>query len=274
MRIAIASDLHLEFWSNTEYVKDQQKKRFKNPGDADVLVLAGDTAEIINYDKFIWFFQYISEQYDHVIMVAGNHEFYHGSIDDVKNLKKFFKKNIPNNNIHYLDDSQVKLGDVRFIGSTLWTSIDNENPRIINQHAFMMNDYRYIWYIDTILRPKHTVWFHKKSLGYLSRAIKRYRNKNEKIVLVTHHAPSLGSIHEQYTNKKEDYEFSFMYCSDLLESGKLPKVDLAIHGHVHTPFDYIVNGTRVVCNPFGYPGQRTSRHDCILDDFSLTVLKV
>jgi hypothetical protein len=27
---------------------------------------------------------------------------------------------------------------------------------------------------------------------------------------------------------------------------------LWVHGHTHDSFDYVVNGTRVVCNPRGY----------------------
>ena len=29
-----------------------------------------------------------------------------------------------------------------------------------------------------------------------------------------------------------------------------------IHGHTHTSFDYRIQGTRVVCNPRGYPLRR------------------
>jgi hypothetical protein len=29
-------------------------------------------------------------------------------------------------------------------------------------------------------------------------------------------------------------------------------VSLWIHGHTHESFDYVVSGTRVVCNPRGY----------------------
>ena len=32
---------------------------------------------------------------------------------------------------------------------------------------------------------------------------------------------------------------------------------LWIHGHTHTAFDYDVRGTRVVCNPRGYPHETT-----------------
>jgi hypothetical protein len=31
-----------------------------------------------------------------------------------------------------------------------------------------------------------------------------------------------------------------------------PSAVLWIHGHTHESFDYVVNGTRVVCNPRGY----------------------
>jgi hypothetical protein len=33
---------------------------------------------------------------------------------------------------------------------------------------------------------------------------------------------------------------------------------LWIHGHMHDPFDYEINGTRVICNPRGYPGESAS----------------
>jgi hypothetical protein len=29
-------------------------------------------------------------------------------------------------------------------------------------------------------------------------------------------------------------------------------VQLWIHGHTHDSFDYLLNGTRIVCNPRGY----------------------
>ena len=32
---------------------------------------------------------------------------------------------------------------------------------------------------------------------------------------------------------------------------------LWIHGHTHNSFDYTVNGTRIVSNPRGYPGEVT-----------------
>jgi hypothetical protein len=35
-----------------------------------------------------------------------------------------------------------------------------------------------------------------------------------------------------------------------------PPANLWLHGHTHAAFDYNVRGTRVVCNPRGYPRER------------------
>ena len=35
------------------------------------------------------------------------------------------------------------------------------------------------------------------------------------------------------------------------------RATLWIHGHTHNVFDYTAGGTRIVCNPRGYPGEDT-----------------
>jgi len=62
----------------------------------------------------------------------------------------------------------------------------------------------------------------------------------------THHAPHPKSIPERFTN---DW-LSAAYASDLTRL--MGRAGLWIHGHMHEPADYVVNGTRVVCNPRGY----------------------
>ncbi|MNF99562.1 3',5'-cyclic adenosine monophosphate phosphodiesterase CpdA [compost metagenome] len=73
-------------------------------------------------------------------------------------------------------------------------------------------------------------------------------------VVITHHAPTLRSLQDNphagghmdaaYANRWED----LMGCD---------QVALWVHGHSHTAVDYDVAGTRVVCNPRGYPGEDT-----------------
>ena len=72
MKIAICSDIHLEFGSLP----------LLNNAGADVLVLAGDIMmakhsinleRSLNYHKF---FEHVSKEFDYVIYVPGNHEHY------------------------------------------------------------------------------------------------------------------------------------------------------------------------------------------------------
>ena len=72
-------------------------------------------------------------------------------------------------------------------------------------------------------------------------------------VVITHHAPSMKSIHEKYAN---DTELNTLYASDM-EYLMSNNVKLWIHGHTHNSFDYTVGNTRVVCNPVGYPQERS-----------------
>lgn len=44
------------------------------------------------------------------------------------------------------------------------------------------------------------------------------------------------------------------HWEDLIDGNQ---VALGVHGHSHTAVDYDVAGTRVVCNPRGYPGEKT-----------------
>lgn len=73
MKIAVASDLHLEHDSNITLKNDQQ---------ADVLILAGDIVPISllkhgkNRTKYIKFFKDVAAQFKYVMYVVGNHEYY------------------------------------------------------------------------------------------------------------------------------------------------------------------------------------------------------
>jgi len=131
MKIGICSDLHLEFGD----------LNIKNEDNVDVLILSGDIlveSDLQIYDRrqvemgfmqarsvrFHEFFQRVCFQFPHVIYVAGNHEHYHGDFaHTISNLKK---KLAHYTNLHILDREVFDLGDVRFIGSTLWTDMNKD----------------------------------------------------------------------------------------------------------------------------------------------------
>ena len=66
--------------------------------------------------------------------------------------------------------------------------------------------------------------------------------------MITHHAPSLGSIHPRFAGSP--FNAAFVSAAEHLLDGE--RAALWIHGHTHDSYDYRVNGTRVLCNPRGY----------------------
>jgi hypothetical protein len=86
-------------------------------------------------------------------------------------------------------------------------------------------------------------------------------------VVITHHAPSRASIHPRF----EGSLVNACFVSDadyLLDGGR---AQLWIHGHTHDSFDYVVKGTRVVCNPRGYARGGVNENAAFDPDFMVRV---
>jgi predicted phosphodiesterase len=281
MKIAVCSDLHLEF----------EDIILKNTQDAEVLILSGDImiaqdlhdhpetrqyiqAEIMQMmgsrqKKALQFREFLTRcsfQFPHVIYIAGNHEFYHGqwkaSLDHLREECAKFT------NVYFLENDVRTIGDTRFIGATLWTDCNKGDPLTLHALGDMMNDFRVIRNDElgyTKLRPAHTAVRHRRSVEYISAVVEGKHDR--RFVVVGHHAPTPMSTHPQYANQ---HLMNGGYRSDLSEFIlDRPQIKLWTHGHTHDPFDYMVGTTRVVCNPRGYSG-----HDAQADVFELKFLEV
>lgn len=261
MKLALASDLHLEF-GDINLINDE---------DADVLILGGDIMiaqdlhdhpEPINTlvklgsrqqsaQRYRAFLKRCSEAFPHVIYIAGNHEFYHGkfhsSLDDLRNECAKFP------NVYFMENDLKVINDVNFVGCTLWTDMNKGDPLTLNAVANMMNDYRIIKEDSknyTKLRPAQTMARHRNSMEYIRNVVGG--RPSEKFVVVGHMAPSFLSVHEKYKN---DTVINGAYASDLSEFIlDNPQIKIWTHGHTHHNFDYMIGTTRIVCNPRGYEG--------------------
>lgn len=237
MKIQYMSDLHLEAAGMNP---------LQHP-EADVVVLAGD---IWTKGRSVEFAKQFTVP---VVLVAGNHEFYGDSIyDTYKKLKRDAEET---SNVFFLQNDSVTIRDVTFIGATLWTDFKlfGAARSVLAQLDCQngMNDYRKIRVGGEQpyrkLTPRDVELMHLKSVNYIYDQINMTVGDG-KIVVVTHHAPSLESISLEY---KTD-PLTPGYASNLEHLMGIPRC--WIHGHVHCPNDYTVNGTRVVSNPRGYAG--------------------
>ena len=233
MKIRVLSDLHLEFAAWTPPA-----------ADADVVVLAGDIH--IGSRGLEWARQQFPSL--PIIYVSGNHEFYGGQLQQVSAAVRAAAQRL---DIHVLDTGELVLDGTRFLGATLWTdfALYGTGPRLLrsmNDARLAISDFRMIRRSPTeFLRPEDAREMHLEQAKWLEG--KLAEEFDGPSVVVTHFLPLRQSIHPKY----EGDEFNPAFASDLAHL-VAPPVNLWIHGHTHESFDYVVNGTRVVCNPRGY----------------------
>ena len=283
MKIAICSDLHLEFGTIS----------LENTENADVLILSGDicvendllerdTYEIRFDDKssrIHTFFQECCARFSSVVYIVGNHEHYHGdyavTIANLRSRLSYLS------NLYLLDKQVMKVDDVTFVGGTLWTDMNKEDPNTLYAIKGYMNDYRIIKNSNSPVTfkdaegkfhtragkfsPEDSVEDHKAMLKFISEVVDN--NTQDKFVVVGHHSPSKISTKPQYEN---DVMVNGAYSSDLSEFIlDRPQIKLWTHGHTHHEFDYMIGGTRIVCNPRGY-----INYEVQADDFKLKFVEV
>jgi Icc-related predicted phosphoesterase len=243
MKLWIFSDLHLEF----------DDIELPNPlPEADVCIVAGDILTKGILPSLKWLAARIAQKMP-VIFVPGNHEFYDAFLEESLVAASTFNGA---GRLHLLEDAAVEIGDVVFCGCTLWSDFDalglDFADIAMREAAKKHNDYRAIRYRKkpfSRLWPVHTRRKHIRSRAFLEDCMERYAGRN--LVFVTHHAPSMASAEARYQRDL----LTSAYVSDLTALMGEGGPDLWIHGHTHNAVDYTVNGTRVVCNPRGYPGE-------------------
>ena len=231
MKLQIASDLHLEYAPDWELPA----------GDADVLVLAGDVG--IQTHGLAAFRDRARQQ--PVLYVPGNHEYYCGQLG---RTAAALRARVRQWGLFLLDGDAVVLGGVRFLGATLWTDFalfgPAYRPEALRQAHAAMPDYHVISEDAGWLAPERTWAWHRAAVAWLREQLAApFAGPT---VVITHHAPHPGSLHPRFAR----HPLSPAFVSDLEDL--LGGARLWIHGHTHDAFDYVVAGTRVLCNPRGY----------------------
>src|SRR4030042_3616298 len=235
MKIQYASDLHLEFTQNKEYLK-------RNPLQpvGDVLLLAGDFVLFAVMDKHADFFNYLSDNFKMTYWIPGNHEYYHSDISDRAGS---FNEKIKDN-LFLVNNVSVIHKNVKFIFSTLWTSISPGNQFEIRQR---LSDFHAIKFNRKGLTPDHYNLLHEQCRSFLNKEL--YNGRPEKKIIVTHHVPTFMNYPEKYKGDSLNEAFAVELTTDVLKS------DAAFwifgHHHTNTP-DFLIGSTTLTTNQLGY----------------------
>ncbi|WP_027330162.1 metallophosphoesterase [Marinimicrobium agarilyticum] len=243
MKLAAASDLHLEF------SQANRSNALAFPTDTDVIVLAGD----IGVGKqSVQIALDLSVQFpsSHIVWIAGNHEFYNHNIDH--QIEEYRSACEGNKRVHFLENDSIVIDSVKFVGCTLWTdfSVLGESDRAMYVANRGINDFRLIrTRKDDRFTPEDAAEKFKESTAYLKKELSN--SEPEQAVVITHFPPGLKTHNKKYP--LDNMAAYFQANVDYIINEYQPA--LWIYGHNHCSKDIRNGVTRLVSNQLGYPSE-------------------
>jgi predicted phosphohydrolase len=236
MKVQFASDLHLEFSDNWNYLK-------RNPLEVtgEILLLAGDIGYLgdDNYSTHP-FWDWASKNYTQVIIALGNHEFY--KYYDISTLQDGFCHEI-RDNVKCYYNAVVSVGDIDIIISTLWSMIELKDAFYTEQY---ISDFKRIRYGDELLTFSDFNREHRRCRKFIENAINE--SKARKKIVMTHHVPSFQMLSKEFKGSKANGAFTVELADYIENSG----IDVWIYGHSHRNIDNKIGNTHILTNQLGY----------------------
>lgn len=234
MKIQYASDLHLEFKENKQWLLANPIKPM-----GDVLLLAGDVVLFGLMDSQDDFFDYVSDHFKHCYWLPGNHEYYYTDLADRSGtLNEKIRSNVS-----LVNNVAIETGVVRLVFSTLWTHISPLNQLAIQKG---MADFKVIKCNGLPLTPEDYNEQHHACKDFLENELAR---KAEKTLVVTHHVPTQLNYPQQYRGSILNEGFA-VELFDLIEPSG---VDYWIYGHHHQSIPtFQIGSTKLLTNQLGY----------------------
>lgn len=265
MKIDFCSDTHWDFYvphdSSINFRKIEKviDETFGTP-NANTLVIAGDTGHYPKQD--VLFLSILKERYKNIFIVLGNHNLYCVSKKQTELYRtwqnKFneTKKLFEDVGCHVLDGDTVKLEDKTIGGAMGWYDGSyffdkgHFNPygeSLESRWKRVMNDSRLIPGLKSFY-DIFTIEIQK---------VKRVFEK-EPDLIVTHYIPSISeqAFFERYRGDANNAFYSFQFDAELLGCSKNMKW---IYGHTHDRHRFTVGNIECICNPFGYPGENSTK---------------
>ncbi len=244
MKIQLLSDLHNEFFR-------QDPRPPIEETEADVIVLAGDI------DVWLHGLRWAAEEAERlgkpIVYVAGNHEYYQQFVDPLlEDMREFAAEQ---ENLHFLENDQLIIDGVRFLGCTLWTDYKAAGDSVMAmlEVGQRMIDHRVIGKDKRFFLPEDALAMHRQSRAWLEeRLAEEFEGAT---VVVSHHAPHLLCQHPAYPLDA----FGTAFLSDL--SDLVGQADVWCFGHSHANVDADIGKCRLISNQRGYPKENVIGYD-------------
>ena len=180
-RLFAISDLHLSinnpkpmdiFGGNwQDYIQKIKKDWDKKVKDNDIVVIAGDISWAMTLNEAIPDLQFLSTLKGHKIIIKGNHDYWWGTISNVRRA-------LPDK-IYALQNDSLKIGKYVFCGSRGWMLPDKKSLSEQDNKIYQREQLRLKMSIDSA---------------------RKILNKREKLVCIMHYPP--------FNSRLEDSEFT------------------------------------------------------------------
>ena len=259
------SDIHLDFYISPHKSEQKMVTLLNNfiqeilpANPQEVLVIAGDLGHY-NYQNYRFLLE-LRNYYQHIILVAGNHDFYlvtgkvrsRYQMDSRKRLQNMKDLAVSIPNVHYLDGDTIEINHVVYGGTSMWYdfeySIQNfgmDKETMYEIWQATMNDGIYIKRLGSFYLLDYYME-QKEKLGSIL-------GKSD--VIVTHVGPDWSQVEPQH---EPDHIHSFYYFDGACY---FPYIEnkVWVYGHHHTRVDYINHGCRFINAALGYPEESKGR---------------
>jgi len=243
-RFQTASDLHIDryfpYQTPSPIEFDARMQTLLQPHPHLHLIVAGDITRVVDRnDLYVLFLQWCSQNWKHVFIICGNHEYYVESVlpqdapsmDDINKYIKDVCRAL--GNVHFLNNSRMSILEdgyppVHIWGGTLWSRclLDISLPIYVPRGTTTSREEMDVQCYNEL---------HEKSLQSLMLFIRDMMSEEDDamVIVVTHHSPTFKHMRPSHRNTRR----SSMYATDLEYLFQREFVDVWIAGHTHDNID-------------------------------------
>jgi predicted phosphohydrolase len=238
------SDLHLD--RLFEY------RSYEIPVEARNLIFAGDIGKLCDGDEYLGFLRRMCGRYERVLLVPGNHEFWHSFRGKALDTIKHFEKELGDKFV-WMDKKRVDFenGETIVLGCTLYSRAPLDPVESIMDFQKIGD-----WNIES-----HNA-AHERDRAWLKRqlAIIKESRPLSRVIVVTHYAPSYENTADP---RHPDDDRKHFFCSDLLAEfhgwAGADQVTDFVYGHTHWNAVFTCGPITVLSNQRSHSGFETRR---------------